>query len=213
MAKNKVSDFIRENAFYLVLGLCVIAIGISLMLMFTVGSTKKLDYGNNVEVVNEDVKTDSENITPTIPSEPASKIIEFVLPVENGSVAKDYTDAVCFNATLNRYEKHQAIDYVGEDGAKVIAVYDGKIESVTTSITKGITVVIDHGDGLKTVYNSLADGNDVWEGKSVLQGDVIGSISTTNRQEYKDGAHLHFEVVLNGEAVSPYTYFIDDENK
>jgi murein DD-endopeptidase MepM/ murein hydrolase activator NlpD len=73
-------------------------------------------------------------------------------------------------------------------------------------------VTIDHGNGLKTVYNSLADGDSVTEGQVVKAGDVIGQVSVTNRQEYKSGAHLHFEVLENGDSIDPIKY-LNMDNK
>jgi len=43
------------------------------------------------------------------------------------------------------------IDFAADAGTNVVAVYDGTIESVTTSYLQGTTVTIDHGNGLKSV--------------------------------------------------------------
>ena len=60
------------------------------------------------------------------------------------------------------------------------------MESIETTLLTGVTVIIDHGDGLKTSYNSIeVDENELFVGKKVEAGEVIGTVSTTNRQEYK----------------------------
>ena len=146
------------------------------------------------------------------PASPTVKEIAFVLPVENGEVMKEYTAAsVVYNKTLGVYTGHMALDIGGADNANVLAAYDGRVESVVTSYLEGTSVTVDHGNGLKTVYNSIevAEGVDV--GKVLNKGDVIGTISTNNRQEYKDGPHLHFEVWENGSKISPYKYLTIDE--
>lgn len=209
--KKTFMEFVKENAFFLVLGFCIVAIGVSLTLMFTIGASSNV-YEPSIETDVNDTFVDVP-MEPSTPTSPQDKVIEFLVPVSNGTVVRDYTEALSYNATLNRYEQHKAIDYLAEEGANVYAVYDGIVESVTTSITKGVTVVINHGNGLKTIYNSLADGNDVWEGKSLLKGDIIGSVSTTNRQEHLSGAHLHFQTELNGKIINPSVYFLTDENK
>jgi murein DD-endopeptidase MepM/ murein hydrolase activator NlpD len=99
-----------------------------------------------------------------------------------------------------------ALDFFAEEGTKVFAVYDGVIESVGQDFLTGTTITIDHGNGLKTVYNSLADGDNVVVGQRVKSGDVIGEVSLTNRQEYGEGAHLHFQVFENGEVIDPAKY-------
>lgn len=145
-------------------------------------------------------------------AQPTVKEVAFIMPVDGGEVLKEYTSAsVIFNKTLGIYTGHLALDVGGAEDANVLATYDGEIESITTSYLEGTTVTVDHGNGLKTVYNSIEADEGLSVGDKVLQGDVIGTISINNRQEYKDGAHLHFEVWENGERISPYKYLTIDE--
>jgi murein DD-endopeptidase MepM/ murein hydrolase activator NlpD len=103
------------------------------------------------------------------------------------------------------------MDFFAPEGSNVYAVYDGVVESVTSTFLQGVSITIDHGNGLKTVYNSLADGDQVFVGQIVNQGDIIGEVSVTNRQEYKDGAHLHFEVLENNISIDPIKYLSINE--
>ena len=93
----------------------------------------------------------------------------------------------------------------------VFAVAKGTVKSVETSMLTGVTVTIDHGDGLVSVYNSLADAEWVSVGDVVNKGDTIGEVSTSNRQEYKAGAHLHFEMKKDGELIDPGAYLVFEE--
>ena len=133
------------------------------------------------------------------------------MPVENATEIAGYSESMVFNSTLGRFSAHTAIDFFAAEGTPVYAVEDGTVESVTNGILEGVTVIIDHGDGLKTVYNSLADPDEVSVGQKVARGDKIGEVSVTNRQEYKDGAHLHFEVTENGETIDPGKYLVFEE--
>ncbi|MBP5373087.1 MAG: M23 family metallopeptidase [Clostridia bacterium] len=145
-------------------------------------------------------------------AQPTVKEVAFIMPVEGGEVLKDYTAAtVVYNQTLGIFTGHLALDVGGAVDANVFAAYDGEIESITTGYLEGTTVTVNHGNGLKTVYNSIEADEGLSVGDKVMQGDVIGVISTNNRQEYKDGAHLHFEVWENGEKISPFKYLTIDE--
>ena len=140
---------------------------------------------------------------------PTVKEIVFIIPVENGSILKEYTETtVVWNQTLGMYQGHMGIDIKGEENAKVLSAYDGEIKSITTGYLEGTTVVVDHGNGLESIYNSLEVDENLEVGDKVSQGDVLGVISTNNRQEYKDGARLHFEVKEKGKVISPNKYLL-----
>ena len=215
---GKFVTFFRRNALYLVLAFCILAIGLSITLVAVNNNKNNVlqndgpTYEGNTDhppAGSDDLPSDSIE-DPTLnpednPSDPVVSVIEFMLPV-NTADYKDYSETLVWSSTLNRFSTHTAMDFYAEEGAEVFAVYDGVVESVETTLLEGVTVVIDHENGLKTVYNSLADGDMVSVGQSVAKGTVIGSVSITNRQEYKDGAHLHFEVLENGKAINPLTY-------
>ena len=232
-SESKTLTFLRRNAVYLILAFCILAIGLSLTLILT-SRSKPVDQGklpeepsDNVEVpIDPDDKEDpvgnpvdpDDNedpvINPGTPDDdetPVVDVISFIMPVENATKIQEYSDTMVFNSTLNRFTAHMAVDFFAEEGTSVYAVEDGTVESVTNGVLEGVTVTIDHGDGLKTVYNSLADPDEVYVGQKVTRGQKIGEVSVTNRQEYKDGAHLHFEVIEDGETINPSKYLTFDE--
>lgn len=216
--ERAVLNFFKKNAAYIILALCVLAIGLSITLVmvnrsaeFSAQNTER----EQVKVVTPDPTTDTptpviEKPTPT-PDVPVVKVISFIMPVENATAVEDYTETLAYNSTLKRFEAHKAIDFFAEDGTPVYAAYDGVVSDVTTTLLTGTTVTIDHGNGLFTVYNSLTDGDKVFVGQSVKQGAEIGTVSTSNRQESKEGAHLHFQVVENGETINPAKYLALEE--
>ncbi|MBQ8196858.1 MAG: M23 family metallopeptidase [Clostridia bacterium] len=204
MKNNKAILFFRRNAVYLILAFCILAIGLSAILMTTNGKNNVAD----VPVITPD--TEQEN-----PSDddntPTDTVITFVMPVSNATGIDEYSEIPVFNPTLNRYEAHLGLDFFAPEGSSVCAVYDGTILSVENTLLHGTTITIDHGNGLKTVYNSLEDGDLVTVGSKVSQGEVIGAVSITNKQEYKEGAHLHFEVYENDVNIDPAKYLVYEE--
>ena len=200
---SKPLGFLRRNAVYLVMGLCIIAIGFSIIYMFLPNDNNTLEKPD-VDVINP-VDPDDELVDPT-PDVPENKPIVFTMPIDNPTSIGEYSETMVWSSTLSRYSAHLAIDFFAPEGTDVLAVYDGTVEKVENTLLKGYTITIDHGNGLKTVYNSLADGDSVVVGQIVKTGDVIGQVSVTNRQEYKDGAHLHFETLENGENIDPIKY-------
>lgn len=134
----------------------------------------------------------------------------FVSPVALVSVLNDY--GFYHNATLNHYYEHKGVDFTAAVGDEVYAVDDGIIESVYTSdVLVGTQIVVDHGNGLKTVYEFVTAKEGLKAGDSVKKGDVIATVAEATGKEYKDGAHLHFEVLENGKTVDPAGYLTLEE--
>lgn len=212
MKKNKgsLAMFLRRNAVYLVLGLCILAVGLSITFMLLTRENDlslKVDNSEIVEPAPDDKPTGSPDDENTIVDKP----LYFIVPIENPTSVVEYSETMVYNSTLNRYSAHLAVDYFAPEGTNVLAVFDGSVLSVETTFLQGTTITIDHGNGLYSIYNSLEDGESVSVGQKVCQGDVIGQVSNTNRQEYKDGAHLHFEVRENGKLIDPAKYLESQE--
>ena len=70
----------------------------------------------------------------------------------------------------------------------------------------GTTVVIGHSDGYETTYANLQANPPVEEGQAVTAGQTIGAVGTTAAAESAQGAHLHFAVTREGEAVDPQSF-------
>lgn len=207
--KTRFSEFMRKNAIYFILAFCILAVGLTVTLMM-ISNANKIDEANVIETPIDDPVVKPDPVTPDDPA-PVIKTITFISPVENASSVMAYTESMTFNQTLKRYESHKATDFIASEGANVLAVYEGTVESVDNTLLDGVTVVINHGNGLKTVYNSLSDDEFVKVGQTVSQGDIIGKVSATNRRESALGAHLHFEVLKEGVSIDPVAYLVIDE--
>lgn len=135
---------------------------------------------------------------------------DMMMPVATVSVLNDY--GFYHNQTLNIYHEHAGIDFMAEAGTEVLAVASGVIESVyTDDVLTGTEIVIDHGDGIKTTYRFVTEKEGLKAGDTVSKGDVIATVAEATGSEYKDGAHLHFEVSKNGAVTDPAEYLTLEE--
>ena len=130
----------------------------------------------------------------------------FIMPV-NGEISFEYAmDRLVYSKTLEQWRVHPGIDLAADRGTPVKAVADGVISEVRNDKFYGISVVIDHGDGLKTLYRNLASDEVVAVNQKVKQGEIIGSIGNTAMDESSEQPHLHFEVLVDDENVDPNDY-------
>lgn len=131
----------------------------------------------------------------------------YVVPIKNATVVKDYSATeLQYNDTLKQWEIHKAIDFVASDSLDVLAVADGTVSNVYTNYLEGTVVEISHSNGLVSIYKSLAQDVPVKVGDAVSAGQVIGTVSESMAQELNSGAHLHFEMTVNGVKVNPNDY-------
>ena len=101
---------------------------------------------------------------------------------------------------------HGGIDIVrpgGSSGCTVVAAESGTVTFAGWYGSGGYTVIINHGGGLTTMYCHMQPGLKVRTGQYVSRGQAIGKIGATG---YVTGAHLHFEVKVNGNNVNPAPY-------
>lgn len=102
---------------------------------------------------------------------------------------------------------HTGLDISGGNasGKLVLAADSGTVELVKFSNRSyGNQVVINHGNGIKTRYAHMLDGSiSVSVGQKVSRGQAIGRVGNTGNSS---GAHLHFEVIVNGNTVNPLPY-------
>lgn len=94
---------------------------------------------------------------------------------------------------------HQGIDISTDKGQPVFATADGTVESASITGDYGNLIVIRHGFGINTRYGHLSSYA-VKPGVTVKRGDVIGYIGSTGRST---GAHLHYEILANGQLLNP----------
>lgn len=125
----------------------------------------------------------------------------FVFPVAKYTrVSSDY--GMRMHPILGVMKFHNGVDFAAPLGTKIYSAYDGVVVAADVSPTMGNYVIIDHGDGLYTIYMHASELY-VSKGDIVVRGETIAAVGSTGRST---GPHLHFGVRLNGEYVSPWNY-------
>ena len=202
----------KEKRFYLftavgaalaLIAIIVIAIAVT----NTGGVNQDLHRYSSVESSSvKDSSTESDSSDEPVVNTPEGMIA----PVEAATLSNDY--GFYHNKTLNSYYEHMGVDFTAAAGTEVLAVEDGTIESIyKDDLLLGTEIVVNHGNGLKTVYRFVTEAEGIKVGDKVEKGDVIATVAEATGEEYKDGAHLHFEITENGKLVDPSTHLTFEE--
>jgi len=94
---------------------------------------------------------------------------------------------------------HAGLDFAAPVGTPILAAAGGVVSAAEYNPAFGNMLVIDHGNGLQTLY-AHASKLEVRPGDIVRKGQQIARVGSTGRST---GAHLHFEVHVNGTPQNP----------
>lgn len=98
---------------------------------------------------------------------------------------------------------HTGVDLATSSGTPILAWKDGTVTQASwNSQGYGNFIIIDHGDGTVSRYAHLS-GYAVAVGNTVTKGQVIGYVGSTGNST---GPHLHWEILINGNFVNPFSY-------
>lgn len=115
-------------------------------------------------------------------------------------ISSDY--GMRMHPTLHVEKFHNGVDMAAPNGSPILAAYDGSVVAADYNASMGNYIMIDHGDGLYTIYMHCS-ALYVSAGTYVTKGENIAAVGSTGRST---GPHLHFSVRLNGNYVSPWNY-------
>jgi murein DD-endopeptidase MepM/ murein hydrolase activator NlpD len=229
---DKSSNFFKKEGFYVVLFICLCVVATVAAVTARNNRIKDnkppvvqeekngevaLNTGNNAEVIVNnalEVKRPTEpSKVVSVPREGSSAVsktvdTKFAKPVD-GTLARKYTTDLVYCETIGTYKTNHGMEIKAELGTSVKAVLDGKVELVDNDqTTLGKYVIINHQNGLKTVYANLDENVTVKVGDTVKKGKVIGKVGNTRESysEEKFGDHLHFEVMKGKDYADPSRY-------
>ena len=109
---------------------------------------------------------------------------------------------------------HYGIEITNNYGSPVLAASSGKVIQSLSSCPKfspacgggyGNYIIIDHGNGLNTLYSHLSQ-TAVKVGDKIQQGQIIGKIGRTGKVKTDTLTNLYFEIRLNGLKQNPLNY-------
>lgn len=176
----------------------------------TVTTTTK-NTTNTTSAANTAKNTTNENssTTNTVDKEVKEEVKKdptFIKPVE-GEIIRDFAkDNLVYSQTLDEWITHLGIDIKADKTTVVKAAADGVVETIKNDPRYGLTVIISHDNGYKTVYSNLLTSEFVTEGENIKSGQTIGTVGNNAAFEISDDPHLHFEMTKDNEKVDPKIY-------
>lgn len=163
---------------------------------------------NTSNMVKENTTENTNTQTSNVVEKKEEKLPDptFIKPVE-GNITKQYSkDTLQYSNTLEEWITHNGIDIIAPKTTIVKASSKGTIKSIKNDPRYGLTVVIEHNNGFKSIYSNLLTAEFVKEGETVKKGQTIATVGTTATFEIADEPHLHFEITKNDEYLNPEIY-------
>ena len=228
--RGNLSSFFGGAGFYIALLLCVVATGVVGYFILFGGQPASDETPPAVT----DVTAPDDNVTVEIPSldmaetedpaptaevlqpqpveepapqpEPVEEVAQVMWPLKGETVSPFSVDELQYSETLGDWRTHDGIDIAAAAGTQVVAASAGTVMVAGEDSRLGTTVMVLQDDGYEVTYAGLQEELSVAEGDRVTTGQEIGMVGNTTLTESALGAHLHFAVSLDGEAVDPAEY-------
>lgn len=234
--QDRIGDFMAGKGFYIVLLLCVTALGVSGYYLFSgFGQEPDKPASGQVTVVVTPTPAPTPSVAPMPPStatprpaptvapipeataqvlttpEPAAEPTTatasvFTWPVKGEVLRTWAVETLSYDETMGDWRTHDGVDIAAAAGTQVMAPAGGTVSDLYTDDLMGTTVVILHADGIMSTCSNLAAVPTVEIGDMVRTGDIIGSVGTSAIAESAQAAHLHLSMTKDGESVDPLGY-------
>ena len=215
---NRVKKFFAGSGFYLVLALCVAAVGgvaawtvndsmktaetsqAPTRPVVTTAATTKVEAAGHAVATVPDVRVTTKPTTAKTTATTALPAKDtFALPLTN-AVVRGYGDAPIYWETLDTWRVHHAVDYAGKEGATVKAAASGTVTKVYEDALWGGCVTVDHRDGTTFTYRGVKCS--LATDAAVKVGEPIGVLCEIPCEK-ELGFHLHLEMTADDRVVDP----------
>lgn len=156
----------------------------------------------------EEIETSAPKVVDSIensssPQNTVDKPVDYIFPVD-GEIIMEYSmDMPIYWKTLDQYMVHKGVDIAAKKETPVQACAGGTVTKIDKTNKMGVTVEINHGNGVITVYSNLSNDGLVELGEVITQGTVIGKIGQSTMFEFDSPDHLHFEMWMDNAPVDP----------
>ncbi len=203
--------FSKENLQkFLFAGIVVLVFGVFMLSLFISG-TEETPNDDNIDNNNPNLPGDNQNNPGNNTPEPVEpekfkapcasscEIVRYFYSVEDDQKTQEMS-LIQFGT---KFFVSKGLSYTNAtiENFDVFAAMSGKVIDVTESSVYGVTVTIDHGDGVLTEYIGLSEAK-VSVNDEVTLGDVIG-LSGTNEYDQEANDHVHFRVSIDGVYYNP----------
>lgn len=174
----------------------------------TIEEAKKDEENKEEEKNNQTIATDIEETTVEVEEqkETPKRELVFAYPIEGEKTREFSMENLIYSETLEEWTTHQGLDIKADRTTVVKAAETGTVVAIKNDPRYGLTVIIEHENGFKTVYSNLLTTEFVTEDEKVEKGQSIGTVGNSAVFEIADEPHLHFEMIKDGEYVDPTVY-------
>lgn len=217
-------EFVTGKGFYLAVLVCVMVIGLSAYFMIQsvrgnlsktadhqASSTASITVTPAPRATATPRPTPKPTPTPAPTPQPtpeatAQPTSAYSWPVSGTVISSFSVEALSYNETMGDWRTHDGIDIASSLGTRVQATAKGVVSAVYEDDVMGVTVVVDHGNELFSVYSNLEENPPVAVGDTVASDTVVGEVGETSVAESGKQPHLHFAMYQGDAPINPEDY-------
>jgi murein DD-endopeptidase MepM/ murein hydrolase activator NlpD len=168
----------------------------------------RLELGAELDQLLRQARLQSEGLTAILDTlrtrADARAYIPSICPVDEGMFTSSF--GLRRDPFTGRQAFHRGADFSLPSGSSVRATANGVVSAVGQERGLGLVVVVEHGNGVSTVFGHLQSAG-VKAGQRVQRGQVVALSGSSG---HSTGPHLHYEVRVGDQSVNPLGYILDD---